>query len=460
MGRKSDVSLDRFFAELASRLDTTRRVEREFDRKLAHRFNVFNYLREDELGLSRVIADLLDPEKKHGQGELFLRTLLDLAGLSGTPDWPDVDGNGVCIAVKSEHSIRRAGRRIDILVRIRRAGEKAYGLAIENKPYAGDQKNQVQDYLKYLKQEYGERFLLIYVSPNGEAPSEESLPRRTLGEWKDRFAIMPYHEAHVRPAKDFDDFRLGGSLVDWLEACRKNCEAERLRWFLEDFKVLCGEIGGHTVTDHEKETAVRFVLDNLQTAQVVYESWSVVVDRVCEKFLETMCDRIKTEVEGRAALKAFAHDTCICYRYSPKAFESTVWLYRKHWNEYPEDHPTDRERKMRTCIRLQNLGRGPSGWIVGVSSPVDLQKSPGDYKKRWQRLEKELKDAFRESTGKSSDWWPWYEDVKRDWSDWRQLVPDLHREWKEPDGEIMTYFVDKFIDIAERAIPVINDIEV
>ena len=458
MGRKSDVSLDRFFAELASRLDTTRRVEREFDRKLAHRFNVFHYLREDELGLSRVIADLLDPQKNHGQGKLFLRTLLDLARLRGTPDWPDVEGNQVSIVVKSEQRIR-AGGRIDILVQIR-VGNETYGLAIENKPYASDQKNQVQDYLKYLKDKYPERFLLIYLSPNGEAPSEESLPRRTLVEWEGRFAIMPYHEAHVRRMRDLDDFRLRGSLADWLDACRKNCEAERLRWFLEDFKVRCGEIGGHTVTDNEKETAVQFVLsrDHLQTAQVVYESWSVVVDRVCEEFLKTLRDGIETA--GQEKLKAFAEDMCIGYQYSPKAFESTVWLYRKHWNEYPEDHPTDRERKIRTSIRLQNLGRGPSVWIVGVSTPVDLRKRPGDdYKKRWQRLEKELKDAFRESTGKSSDWWPWYEDV-RDWRDWRQLVPALHRECQGQDDEIMTYFVDKFIDIAEQAIPVIDNIEV
>ena len=41
----------------------------------------------------------------------------------------------------------------------------------------------------------------------------------------------------------------------------------------------------------------------------------------------------------------------------------------------------------------------------------------------------------------------------------RHFVPDLHREGQAQAGEIMTYFVDKFIEVAEKAVPVINDIE-
>ena len=453
-----------FFAELAPRLEAARQVEREFDGKLAHRFNVFSYLREDELGLSRVIADLLDPGKTHGQGTLFLATLLDLAGLNGTPGWPDVAVNQVSIKVKTEHSIR-TGRRIDIYVRIVDGDGEAYGLAIENKPYAGDQKHQVLDYLEYLKNKYGERFLLIYLSPNGEAPSAESLPRTTLVEWTGRFAIMPYHEAHARQTSDrddFDDFRIRGSLADWLDVCRKNCQAERLRWFLEDFKVFCREIGGETViSDGEKETTVQFVLStpvNLQTAQAVYDSWSAVVGRVGLLFLEALRRRVVATIKGRDALQAFTHDMRILCQYGPKAYESNIRLYRECWTQY-QGYPEDRELNTRTSIRLENQHEGPSGWLVSVSSPMSLKTMPGDHKERRQRLDEELTDAFRESTGKSSDWCPWYEYVNADKSDWRQLVPDLHREYQEPDGEIMTYFVDKFIKIAETAIPVINQIE-
>ena len=45
-----------FFDELRSRLDKAKDLSRELDRRLAHRFNVFKYLRDDELGLSSVLT--------------------------------------------------------------------------------------------------------------------------------------------------------------------------------------------------------------------------------------------------------------------------------------------------------------------------------------------------------------------------------------------------------------------
>ena len=58
----------RFFAELTPQLEGARVLAAERDRELAPRFNVFDYVRDDELGLSRIIADLLNPNAKHGQG--------------------------------------------------------------------------------------------------------------------------------------------------------------------------------------------------------------------------------------------------------------------------------------------------------------------------------------------------------------------------------------------------------
>ena len=85
-------------------------------------------------------------------------------------------------------------RRIDIVVRIPGVNGEMSCLAIENKPYAGDQESQVKDYLDYLKQEYANRFLLIYLSPAGEGPSEWSLPQREIDRWRGRLVTMPYHD--------------------------------------------------------------------------------------------------------------------------------------------------------------------------------------------------------------------------------------------------------------------------
>ena len=47
------MEIGRFLDEIAPRLETARVLEHELDRNLARRFNVLDYLRDDELGLSR-----------------------------------------------------------------------------------------------------------------------------------------------------------------------------------------------------------------------------------------------------------------------------------------------------------------------------------------------------------------------------------------------------------------------
>ncbi|WP_162689940.1 PD-(D/E)XK nuclease family protein, partial [Haemophilus influenzae] len=42
----------------------------------SNRFNPFQFLRTDEMGLSKILAFLLDPTETHGQGDLFLNSFL------------------------------------------------------------------------------------------------------------------------------------------------------------------------------------------------------------------------------------------------------------------------------------------------------------------------------------------------------------------------------------------------
>ena len=94
--------------------------------RIASRFNVFDYLRDDELGLSRVLADLLDPAGPHGQKTLFLRSFLSLidtglsdAGLTNlAKDWTPEDGR---VTVMTEWAIDtgepgKGPRRLDVRV--------------------------------------------------------------------------------------------------------------------------------------------------------------------------------------------------------------------------------------------------------------------------------------------------------------------------------------------------------
>ena len=156
-----------FFDGLLPRLETARTLQRELDSQLAQRFNVFDYLRTDELGLSRVIADLLNPLGRHGQGPVFLELLL--RGLK----LPFATSERLDHASVEVERVIKDGRRLDICVRIGN-----HCLAIENKPYAGDQPGQVDDYLRWLRSQEFESSLLIYLS------HKESPRLRRASSWR------------------------------------------------------------------------------------------------------------------------------------------------------------------------------------------------------------------------------------------------------------------------------------
>ena len=226
--------LERFFLELKPRLDAARWLEAELDRRFAPRFNVLDLLKPKELDLSRIIANLLDPKGKHGQGALFLRCLLDKLRFDFDGDDEDLNRSHVTLESTNEDQ-----SRLDIKVEIGRR----HCLAIENKPWAEDQPNQVGDYLKAL--ENYESHLLIYLSGNGKGPSEDSLEKADREQLAEqlagglrRFAIVPYR-ASAKLEDEFNDFRPGFSLADWLAECRTKCDADKLRWFLRDVEDYC-----------------------------------------------------------------------------------------------------------------------------------------------------------------------------------------------------------------------------
>lgn len=75
-----DPSLRMLFDGLIPRLEAARQLEDALDVALARRFNAFDFLDSSELGLSRIVSELLDVDGPHGQRQLFLKILLDKCG--------------------------------------------------------------------------------------------------------------------------------------------------------------------------------------------------------------------------------------------------------------------------------------------------------------------------------------------------------------------------------------------
>ena len=418
-------------------------------------------MRTDELGLSAIIADLLKPDANHGQGSLFLQTLLHRLKVNIGASESDFTRTEVVV-----EQVIQDQRRIDIYVRIP-VTNGTYCLAIENKPYTTDRQNQVADYLTHLRKTYADRFLLIYLSSAGEGPTESSLPRTDLEQWRGHLVVMPYHVQSGNDnvglddsSKDpFEELRAGCSLTDWLATCRVKCQVDRLRWFLGDTETFCRwRFGGYAMTTDSEARALEDYLNSnpeqLLTAQVVHASWPAIKEHVCRRFLKYLRDRIKLEATQELAM--LAHDIRVGCKYvGEKRWVNRLWLYRRSWCQY-EVQKSDSNR--RTSIRLEADSHGPNGWCFGVSSPMSVKDMSDKDRERRSLLDFNLKEAF--ILGRTDDSWPMWNLGKRVITGLEFTAPrTCIRRCEDNGGDITDYYVRTFIDFTKIAIPIIDALE-
>ena len=425
-----------FFATLNARLDIARSAAKVLDRELAHRFNVFDFVDTSENGLSKIIRYLLD-DGSHGQGTQFLRALLKGVQRDG---WA-LEGCRISATTEQE----AAGRRIDIVVEIS-SGRGRCCLAIENKPYASDQPKQLLSYFEYLDSKYGDDFLLVYLSRVGEAPSESSLPRGELDRMSSRFRILPYVRRQEDAWKDGLDYVRSReySLVEWLEECRKLCEVDRVRWFLRDGERFCRqEFGEKTMsTDSEMQQVEEFVGTNpdyVRTAATVVSAWPRIRRRVIEEFTDALHRRIKGQAERGDGVSGDVE----FLRLSEKEAYGLA-LTRGIWRA---------KHGRRAQIALVSENSGLDRWFFGV------RQATADEGKLVGRLTEAL---GRKSGGDPNwHWWKWTE-----YRDWTVHVPQLAEELRQrtndtvEGGRIMAYHVDQFLSIVEKALPVLDSLEI
>lgn len=183
------------------------RAKSLYSERLAPDFNPLDFMKLDELNLSRVIAWLLRPHGSHGQGGAFLQQLLALTGGAWSPE--------ECSSAKVYLEHGTGDGRIDIMVR-----SNGRVLAIENKPDADDQPYQLQRYLQYLDGLSLQDYRLLYLTPNGTAPNEKSITLKTV-------------EARVKTSH-LHLVSYNSTILEWLSACRAICRADRVTVFLDE----------------------------------------------------------------------------------------------------------------------------------------------------------------------------------------------------------------------------------
>jgi hypothetical protein len=218
------------FSELlAATKSELRNAECEWQRIVstdAPDFRAVSIFSPDENRLSRAIAELLNPSGTHGQGDEFLKLFLQRLPTVKT-------GNLSKSEVQREactYTIARQKRRIDILAK---GKNPAWGVGIENKPWAGEQNEQLRDYTEHLKNQFGQNFVLLRIAgADGEPTSLDTITCKTMSA-EGKFCTWRYHV----------------ELASWLEDCGRRCKSPRVVTFIDELTRYIGVEFGNRPTN-------------------------------------------------------------------------------------------------------------------------------------------------------------------------------------------------------------------
>ena len=237
----------------------------------SNRFNPFQFLRTDEMGLSKILAFLLDPKETHGQGDLFLNSFLKYIGKHNFLAYDKIQ---VCVEKATSEN-----RRHDIFIEGFLNNKRRWIVSIENKlRFASDQEEQLKDYRDDLEKYKETEYCLIYLPVFKEPPSENSIRKN---EWEN---LISERKAILLSAKD---------LVDWLD--KTLIIAPAVKQFCQNFKkFLNEELMGNTETNNE---LVNYLMKN---TDVLYSALNVIDSReqLYEKLMIVLVEQLQSRFES------------------------------------------------------------------------------------------------------------------------------------------------------------------
>jgi hypothetical protein len=383
-------------------------ANKRFASQLAPHFSLFDFMPSDENALSIYIASLLNPNGTHGQGDKYLREFLKLVKHT---DWLLSENVISCEVITEKQA--NGQRRIDIYLKF------GCGLiAIENKPWAVDQDNQLSDYAKFLQQSLPKsnenNWLLIYLS-NGE-PDRKSISPAERKSWEENgnFTIFDFH-----------------ALLGWLEICCAKTQPLSVRVFIEELmKYIRSNINGEL--DMTSEAEIKdIILNNNENLIATFQIFNS-MRSVKENLLNDFKSQLELKVRD----------------YENWTLEWNIKI-NSRWAAYSSfgiKFASDSD----LILKFEFDGSDLTRLLWGVSR----LKGCGVVNKNWAEIGEKLNKRF--GNGGSSDYWPWWSwDLKSLSND--DNIEDWYRHpiaWQMIQDKT---FVDNVVELAQEVYKLFQD---
>lgn len=189
---------------------------------------------------SPILAELLNPQGRHGQGEIFLSLFLNSLGIPDTEF--AADGSKVTAEYHIGNKTEDTGGRIDLVI------QDAQGrrIMIENKIYAGDQENQLTRY-----RNFDPDARLFYLTLFGDMPSN-----LTKAEAEDIRCEPISYEIQI---------------LRWLKECRKEAAClPGVREMLSQYIALIEELTNQSTSKEMNADLIQHIIENPENLKAFF----------------------------------------------------------------------------------------------------------------------------------------------------------------------------------------------
>lgn len=422
-------SIDRFLASVSTELESLKHFETLYAPVLAPHFNAVSCSGPDENRLSKIIAMLLDPKGEHGQGRMFLDNFLQMLKeqdrknelaqqldilTKHCEDPSTIQKTTRMLEVTTDClDDQNKQRRIDILLDL-----NGFGLAVENKPWAEDQPNQISDYLKHLSFKYNSNkatdavrdYLLVYLSRDGNPPSDYSIQEQDrIGQEKSgHFFTISY-----------------GNLKKWCLDCVEKCKAIKVRLFVEDFAAYIKDVFEGGTPAMEKKVIIDQAIkqENIAAAVSVGFNWPDISSKLFHNLADLSLNQSGLEIDGwekAVDFNIYVKNVGITY-------------YNSNWGKYVIRFAFDESNARDLCWGIYTID--------------------GESHNCSDQIKTKLDKIFGKSEA-PTNWWPWWQYFETPYRNWDESTAP----WCgiSNGGETVKCVADKLKIIAKEVCEIID----
>lgn len=369
-----DDHVGNLLQSVSSQLDAIRKYRKLYDRESAFNFNpIRQFWGVYENPTSAILAFFLNPKEAHGQGDVFLKRFL--AMLKDECVVQGLDGLGDQCSVTCEQWTSGNEGRMDIVLKFQ--SPKRYCICIENKIHAKDQLKQIDTYAADLRTRYGQAFIIVYLTEDARLPSKESLTKRDEEPRLSWLCCVGWLVHMVR-------------LIDrWIG----ECQAERVRCFLMDFKLAIRREFGEGLDMDELNTVVEKIVatpQSVEAASAIISAWQIAFGRIIENFA--------TQMEQLAGENGY-----LFYKRGNSLDREADFNFKKNsWEHFIISFVSDDDNCRNMGVGIYLMGSSPEEPCLHFSKAEDLIISAG------KGIIESLKNEYQKEYLRDKHWGEYY----------------------------------------------------